>query len=284
VALEAERQLDARLWAHPALQRRRIVRRICSPDAHAGDHRARPEHLHPGKQHINLNVGNATLKGSIGDTTIVSSTTYQTVHAETNVDQTPVFGYFSVCPPLGIGRPDLGAKTCRSSTRGAGRRSYVCARGPCRHARVRSGLFWTKEDSSNRFRRSIRFRPLRCSRSNRHSIATPCSASTTRILGVRQRDVEHQQAFQVTAACVTRTTSRTTPRIPARIAVADPGASSLRGLAEQGDYLIDAPTSDSGRRGLWRIATATGRAARVRCARRHSRGQVVHSIPNAHEL
>ncbi len=105
----------------------------------------------PENNHVDLDVYNGTLRGMVGSFDIVSATTYQTVHSQVSVDQTPLYG-FLVGAALGI--PNLGAQTHQdvdttrwseelraSSTAFDERLSYE------------GGFYYTDEDSSNQIPR-----------------------------------------------------------------------------------------------------------------------------------
>lgn len=94
-----------------------------------------------------LDVVNATVRGRLGDFALVSSTTYQTIKAETNVDVTSSLGtLFSLTLKI----PNIGMQT----------RQLIDTKRWSQELRARSsamgdkleyeaGLFWTQEDSTN---------------------------------------------------------------------------------------------------------------------------------------
>jgi outer membrane receptor protein involved in Fe transport len=102
----------------------------------------------PEKQEITLDAYNATINGRVHNFDLTSSTTYQTVDAETNVDQTLSFGPLF---QLFLGIPGLGAQT----------RQMIHTTRWSEELRMRSapegaaleyelGLFYNNEDNSNR--------------------------------------------------------------------------------------------------------------------------------------
>ena len=100
------------------------------------------------KQNISLDVANATVKGQLAGHSVVSSTTYQTVKAETNVDMTSSLGtLFSIVLKI----PNIGMST----------QQFIDTKRWSQELRARStalgdrleyeaGLFYTQEDSTNR--------------------------------------------------------------------------------------------------------------------------------------
>ena len=98
-------------------------------------------------QKIILNAYNATLKGKIGDFALVSSTTYQTIKATTNVDEStefqPLFALLLHIPNVGTGT-DQQISTKRWSEE---LRASSSAFKDALH--YTGGVFWTKEDSTN---------------------------------------------------------------------------------------------------------------------------------------
>ena len=104
------------------------------------------EHSHalPENQAITLDVYNGTLKGRAGDFDIVSSTTYQKLAAQTNVDLTPTLG--ALLPIPGIALPERQTiSTKRLSQELRARTSLFDDR-----LEYEAGLFYTHEDSVNR--------------------------------------------------------------------------------------------------------------------------------------
>jgi len=101
----------------------------------------------PETQDIGLDVANATVRGRLGDFSVVSSTTYQTVKAETNVDVTSSLGtLFSAVLKI----PNIGMQT----------RQLIDTKRWSQELRARSsamgdrleyeaGIFYTQEDSTN---------------------------------------------------------------------------------------------------------------------------------------
>jgi len=100
----------------------------------------------PETQKITFDVYNATLKGNVDDFAIVSSTTYQTIHATTDVDETSTFG--ALLALLGI--PGIGAETQQviDTTRWTEelRASSSAVQDRLQYT---GGLYYTHEDSSN---------------------------------------------------------------------------------------------------------------------------------------
>ena len=94
-----------------------------------------------------FDVVNATVRGRLGDFSVVSSTTYQTIKAETNVDVSSSLGtLFSLTLKI----PNIGMQT----------RQFIDTKRWSEELRARSsamgdkldyefGLFWTQEDSTN---------------------------------------------------------------------------------------------------------------------------------------
>jgi outer membrane receptor protein involved in Fe transport len=101
----------------------------------------------PETQDIGLDVANATIRGRIGNFSVVSSTTYQTVKAETNVDVTSSLGtLFSAVlkiPNFGMQTKQL-IDTKRWSQELRARSSAMGDR-----LEYEAGLFYTQEDSTN---------------------------------------------------------------------------------------------------------------------------------------
>jgi iron complex outermembrane receptor protein len=99
-------------------------------------------------QDIKLDVANVTLRGSAGGFSLVSSTTWQTVKAETNVDVSPSLGvlFSSVLgiPNVGISTKQL-IDTERWSQEFRARSSAMGDR-----LEYEAGLFFTQEDSTNK--------------------------------------------------------------------------------------------------------------------------------------
>jgi len=100
------------------------------------------------KQDVGLDVVNATIKGRIGSFDVVSSTTYQTVKANINVDQTSSLGaLFSMV----LGIPNIGMQTQQlidTKRWSEELRARSTAMGD--KLEYEGGLFWTQEDSTNR--------------------------------------------------------------------------------------------------------------------------------------
>lgn len=98
-------------------------------------------------QNISLDVANATIKGQLAGHSVVSSTTYQTIKAETNVDMTSSLGtLFSIVLKI----PNIGMTT----------QQHIHTKRWSQELRARStalgdrleyeaGLFYTQEDSTN---------------------------------------------------------------------------------------------------------------------------------------
>ncbi|MCK9688852.1 TonB-dependent receptor [Scleromatobacter humisilvae] len=104
------------------------------------------EHSHvlPENEAITLDVYNGTLKGRAGDFDLVSSTTYQKLAAETNVDLTPTLG--ALLPIPGIELPERQTiSTKRFSQELRARTSLFDDK-----LEYEAGLFYTHEDSVNR--------------------------------------------------------------------------------------------------------------------------------------
>ncbi len=104
------------------------------------------EHSHvlPENEAITLDVYNGTLKGRAGDFDIVSSTTYQKLAAETNVDLTPTLG--ALLPIPGIELPERQTiSTKRLSQELRARTSLFDDK-----LEYEVGVFYTHEDSVNR--------------------------------------------------------------------------------------------------------------------------------------
>ncbi len=101
----------------------------------------------PETQKITFDVYNATLKGKVGDFALVSSTTYQTIDATTNVDVTSTFG-----PLFGLllGIPNLGAETTQAiSTQRWSEELRLSSVALHDALQYTGGLYFTHEDSSN---------------------------------------------------------------------------------------------------------------------------------------
>ncbi len=101
----------------------------------------------PETQSVNFDVFNATVKGHAGQFNIVSSTTYQKINSEVNVDQTasfgPVFTYV-------LGIPGLGAQTRQQvETKRWAQELRAGATALDDKLDYEAGLFFTKEESSN---------------------------------------------------------------------------------------------------------------------------------------
>ncbi len=102
----------------------------------------------PETQDIELTVLNATLKGDINTFSLVSSTTYETVDAETHVDQSRSFGFLL---GLVLGIPNLGAETVQTiNTERWAQEIRLSSLAFDDKLRYELGFFYTKEDSSNR--------------------------------------------------------------------------------------------------------------------------------------
>ncbi|HET6565721.1 MAG TPA: TonB-dependent receptor, partial [Xanthomonadales bacterium] len=101
----------------------------------------------PEVQNIEMDVLNATLKGDIGDFSLVSSTTFETVNAETHVDQSRSFGFLL---GLILGIPNLGAETVQFiDTERWAEEIRVSSLAFDDKLRYELGIFYTKENSSN---------------------------------------------------------------------------------------------------------------------------------------
>jgi iron complex outermembrane receptor protein len=101
----------------------------------------------PEIQDIEFNALNATVKGDIGDFSLVSSTTFETVSAETHVDQSRSFGFLL---GLILGIPNLGAETVQMiDTERWAEEIRVSSLAFDDKLRYELGFFYTKEDSSN---------------------------------------------------------------------------------------------------------------------------------------
>ena len=102
----------------------------------------------PETQRIAFDVYNATIHGAVDGLSILSSTTYQTISAHTNVDQTATFGpLFSLL----LGIPNLGVRTLQivDTQRWS---EELRANGDALNDRVHymAGLYYTHEASGNR--------------------------------------------------------------------------------------------------------------------------------------
>nr|WP_276597111.1 TonB-dependent receptor [Pelomonas aquatica] len=101
----------------------------------------------PETQSVDFTVGNATLKGRIGEFSVVSSTTYQKISSEVNVDQTASFGpVFNLL----LGIPGLGAQTRQQvQTKRWAQELRAGSTALSDKLDYEGGLFFTQEESSN---------------------------------------------------------------------------------------------------------------------------------------
>lgn len=102
----------------------------------------------PETQRVAFDVYNATIKGSVGGWALLSSTTYQTISAHTNVDQTATFGpLFSLL----LGIPNLGVRTLQivdTKRWSEELRANAAALHDTLHYML--GMYYTHEASGNR--------------------------------------------------------------------------------------------------------------------------------------
>lgn len=102
----------------------------------------------PETQDIELTALNATLKGDINNFSLVSSTTYETVKAETHVDQSRSFGFIL---GLILGIPNLGAETAQTiNTERWAQEIRLDSSAFDDKMNYQLGFFYTKESSTNR--------------------------------------------------------------------------------------------------------------------------------------
>lgn len=101
----------------------------------------------PERQKIGFNLYNATIKGDVDGVAIVSSTTYQTIHATTAVDQTATFGpIFAIL----LGVPNVGAETLqRIDTKRRSEELRLSSSAFDDALRYTGGLYYTHEASGN---------------------------------------------------------------------------------------------------------------------------------------
>ena len=102
----------------------------------------------PETQDIELTVFNGTLKGQMGEFTLVSSTTYETVEAETHIDQSRSIGFLL---SLVLGIPNLGAETVQQiNTDRFAQEIRLSSMALDEKLSYELGFFYTDESSSNR--------------------------------------------------------------------------------------------------------------------------------------
>jgi len=101
----------------------------------------------PERQTIGFDVYNATINGEVGRFSIVSSTTYQKIHATTDVDETDTFGPLF---ELLLGVPNFGAETeQRIDTKRWSEEVRASSSAFSDALHYTGGLYYTHEDSGN---------------------------------------------------------------------------------------------------------------------------------------
>jgi len=102
----------------------------------------------PETQDIEMTAFNGTIKGEIGNFSLVSSTTYQTVDAETHIDQSRSIGFLL---SLILQIPNLGAETVQTiETERWAEEIRLSSLAMDDKLRYELGFFYTQEDSTNR--------------------------------------------------------------------------------------------------------------------------------------